>query len=87
MLSEAIAKIERENRQLKELLQRTYETVPKPRQCESCKYYVRHYGRQNGEYYRIYTGHCICGVPLGKRIGKSRPTLEDTCLCFEEGVC
>lgn len=84
MLSEAIEKLEQENAKLKELLKRTYENTPKPKQCDYCKHYIRHYGKKrDGSYYRIYTGHCICGVPTSKRKGKKEPTPEDTCLCFE----
>ena len=86
MLSEEIAEMERENRQLKELLQRSYETIQQVKQCENCKHYIRHYGRRDGLYYRLYTGHCVCGVPIHKRKGKSHPTPEDTCLCFEKGA-
>lgn len=64
-----------------------YENITKLKQCRNCKHYVQHYGKSgNGAYFRLYTGHCTCDVPMGKRKEKADPTLEDTCLCFQEGV-
>ena len=86
MLSEEIAKMERENRQLKELLQRVNESTAKPKQCKNCKYYIQHYGRSaDRQYFPVNFGHCICGVQIKKRRTKQMKP-EDTCLCFEEGV-
>ncbi len=67
MLSEQIAELELE----------------KPKKCEKCKYYIQHYGRTvTGVYFKLYTGHCTCGVPVKQRRGKKEPTPDDTCSCF-----
>lgn len=85
MLSEEIKKLEEENKRLKVLVGRIQEGIPRPKNCENCKNYIQHYGRDSwGTYYKIYRGHCRCDVPVKKRKGKSVPTPEDTCLCFEE---
>ena len=85
MLSEEIKKIEDENHRLKVLVGQMLDEIPRPRNCESCEYYVQHYGRDSwGTFYKIYRGHCRCGVPAKKRKGKSEPEPEDTCLCFKE---
>lgn len=84
MLSEQIAELELENEKLKEKLQQANEGIPKAKKCEKCKYYIRHYGRaSDGIYFNLYTGHCICGVPIKQRKGKKNPALDDTCSCFE----
>lgn len=85
MLSDELKKIEDENQRLKVLVQQMLGSVPKRKNCESCKHYIQHYGRNAwGTYFKINAGHCICEVPTKKRKGKSEPTPEDTCLCFEE---
>ncbi len=84
MLSEQIAELELENKELKELLKQVNEGIPKSKKCENCKFYIRHYGRaSNGVYFNLYTGHCTCGVPVKQRRGKKEPTPDDTCSCFE----
>lgn len=88
MLSEEIKKLEDENRCLKVMVGQMLEDLPRPRNCENCKYYVQHYGRDRwGTYYKVYIGHCMCNVPIKTRKGKSKPTPEDNCLCFEERNC
>ena len=85
MISEKVQELELENKQLRTLILRQQENIPQPKDCEHCKHYIQHYGRTGyGQYYRIYMGHCTCGVPAGKRKGKSKPIPEDTCLCFEK---
>jgi len=86
MLAEKIQALEYENAKLKELLKLQEEDVPKPKECGNCKFFIRHYGKQGGVYYKLYEGHCTCGVPIKQRKGKKNPTLEDTCTCFEETV-
>ena len=44
MLSEQIAELELENKELKGLLKQVNEDVAKPKKCEKCKYYIQHYG-------------------------------------------
>ena len=85
MLAEEIAKLEGENQRLKVLVNQMMGNIPKPKNCQNCKYYVRHYGKRNDVYYPLHFGHCICGVPIKERRGKKNPTLNDTCLCFKEG--
>ena len=75
---------EKENQKLKGIRQ-TSDDILKPMNCRHCKFFIQHYGKEKGIYFKIYAGHCTCGVPLGKRKGKSNLTPEDTCLCFEEG--
>lgn len=84
MLAEQIKKLEYENTKLKELLKLQEENIPKPKECGNCRYFVRHYGKLDGIYYKLYVGHCICKVPIKKRKGKKEPTVEDTCTCFQE---
>ena len=87
MLAEKIEKLEYENARLREILRLRTDSIPKPRECQNCKYYIRHYGRSNeGVYFKLHIGHCACGVSIGKRKGKGNPTPEDTCTCFEEGI-
>ena len=83
-LSEQIAELELENKELKELLKQVNEDVAKPKKCEKCKYYIQHYGRTvTGIYFKLYTGHCTCGVPIKQRKGKKELLPDDTCSCFE----
>ena len=88
MLSDKVQKLELENKRLATIIADiTKSDVPKPKYCEQCKHYIQHYGRDEyGIFFMLYTGHCTCGVPAGKRKGKSSPTSEDTCLCFEEKI-
>lgn len=87
MLAEEIEKLEYENAKLRELLKLQQEDIPKPKQCKNCKYFRQHYSRtEYGNYFKLYMGHCICGVPTGKRKGKKNPTPEDTCICFQENI-
>ena len=84
MLSEQIAELELENKELKEKLKQVNEGIPKLKKCEKCKYYIQHYGRDiNGVYFKIYIGHCVCGVTVKQRKGKTNPVPDDTCSCFE----
>lgn len=77
MLSEKIAELEVENIKFKNLLK------SKSKKCENCKYYIQHYGRTvTGVYFKLYIGHCTCGVPVKQRRGKKEPTPDDTCFCF-----
>lgn len=84
MLSEEIAKLERENSYLKALLEEIETNPAKMKNCTDCKFYRQHYCKQDGVYYKIYAGHCICGIPAKKRKGKKEPFPDDTCLYFEE---
>lgn len=86
MLAEKIQALEYENVKLKELLKLQEENIPKPKEYKNCRYFVRHYGKTDGIYYKLYEGHCTCKVPIKKRKGKKDPTLEDTCLCFKAGI-
>ena len=88
MLSDKVQKLELENKRLATIIADiTKLDVPKPKYCEQCKHYMQHYGRDEyGIFFMLYTGHCTCGVPAGKRKGKSSPAPEDTCLCFEEKI-
>ncbi len=36
-----------------------------------------------GIYFKLYTRHCTCGVPIRQRKGKKEPIPDDTCSCFE----
>lgn len=85
MLAEKIQALEYENVKLKELLKLQEENILKPKECGNCKYYIQHYGKSaGGIYFKLYTGHCTCGVPVRKRKGKKNPEPEDTCTCFQE---
>ena len=84
MLSQEIANLESENQRLKAQLARMGESIQKPKNCASCKYYVQHYMRVSGGYYPLHFGHCVCGVPIKERKGKKEPIASNTCLCFEE---
>lgn len=86
MLSQKVQELELQNRRMAVIIEDiTKSNVPKPKNCENCKHYIQHYYRtEYGAYYKLYTGHCICGVPTKKRKGKKNPTPEDTCLCYEE---
>ena len=86
MLSDKVQELELENKRLAVIIEDiTKSGVPKPKNCENCKYYKQHYCRDGyGTYYKVYTGFCTCGVPAKKRKGKASPTPEETCLCFEK---
>lgn len=85
MISEKVQKLELENKRLGELIVKINENIPKPKDCKNCRHYVQHYFKDEyGNFCMLYMGHCTCGVPIGKRKGKKHPSLEDTCLCFEE---
>lgn len=86
MLSQKVQELELENQRLATLLSDLIKSdIPKPKDCEHCQHYIRHYIRdKHGTFHGLYEGHCACGVPAGKRKGKTCPSPEDTCLCFEE---
>ena len=85
MISEKVQALELENKRLRTLILSQSESIPQPKDCEHCKHYIRHYGRDNyGTYFKLYSGHCACSVPARKRKGKKSPAPEDTCLCFEK---
>lgn len=86
MLSDKIRELELENRRLSKLIKDAVAAdIPKLRNCETCKYFRQYYCRDKyGTYYKVYTGHCMCGVPIKERKGKKMPTPEDTCTCFEK---
>lgn len=86
MLSDKVQKLELENKRLSTIITDiSREDIPKPKDCKGCKHYIQHYARSEyGTFFRLYTGHCTCGVPINKRKEKTNPTPEDTCLCFEE---
>lgn len=86
MLSEEIAKLESENRHLKALLEEIKVNPVKIRDCTHCRFYIQHYRRCGGAYYKIYAGHCTCEVPMKKRKGKKEPAPNDTCMYFEEKI-
>lgn len=94
MTLDAIAKLESENRILREALQELNQKMEnnehiKPKSCQYCKYYVQHYIKGgimfNKEYVPIYQGHCVAGVPM-KKGGKKEISPNDTCLYFELGT-
>ncbi|MCI9080598.1 MAG: hypothetical protein HFH68_17110 [Lachnospiraceae bacterium] len=86
MLSQKVQELELENKRLKIIIEDiTKSDAPKPKNCEGCEHYRQYYCRDKyGTYYKMYTGHCACGVTAGKRKGKTHPSPEDTCLCYEE---
>lgn len=85
MLANQVKELENENQRLKALLQKLREDIPKPKDCKHCEHYIQHYARNGyNDFHIVYMGHCVCGVPAGKRKGKKNPTPDDTCMCFEE---
>lgn len=86
MLSQKVQELELENKRLVMIIEDiTKSDVAKPKNCGNCKYYRQHYCRDRyGTYYGVYSGFCDCNVPVKRRRGKTKPTPEDTCLCYEE---
>lgn len=77
-----VRKLERENRELKEVIAELQEKASKrsvkPKACEFCKFYIQHYIKQNGRYIETNAGHCFHG-----RIKGRQPA--DSCKYFELG--
>jgi len=42
--------------------------------CETCAYFIRHYGKRNEKYYPLACGHCI--TPRVKRRAPKTPACE-----------
>lgn len=72
--------LEKENMELKKTIEILKVEVSskreKPQACEYCKFFRQHYALIDGEYRRIYAGHCARG-----RIKDRRP--DATCDYFE----
>lgn len=77
MLAKQVLELERENRDLREALERMGESTEgeKPRKCEYCKNYIQHYRKVANGYEPVYDGHCTAG-----RVKKRQA--DDTCKCF-----
>lgn len=94
MISSEVQRLEHENYLLRSALEEIQEKMnhnaaAKPKSCQYCKYYVRHYVKSccsaSERYIEIHEGHCIRGVPV-KRGGKKNPNPDDTCPYFEIGT-
>lgn len=91
MIAESVIRLEKENQELKDTVvelkaKLEQSAAGKPESCQHCKYFARHYVRnENGTYTQIYTGHCTCGVPISKG-RKKNPGMGETCPLFEAGT-
>ena len=83
MIAENVLKIEQDNERLREENERLRTLLgvelPKPENCELCKFYIQHYIRCGGQYAKTYSGHCTHGR------NKKRKPDEKGCKYFEAG--
>ncbi len=67
-LSQAIWEMEAENRRLRENYQKLLEELGreprKPMECKSCRFFMQHYVREDGRYFKTNSGHCTQGVRI-----------------------
>ena len=80
MLSNEVHRLEQENERLKQEVERLQiengALPPKKADCEHCKFFCKHYIRNEGGYHEIYSGHCIAGrIKVRKQ--------SDVCKLFE----
>ena len=84
-LSQSVSILEQENNRLNQEnaeLRRLLGTEPsKPKDCQSCKFFLQHYIYGGGNIYvKIDAGHCVCG----KRT-KDRKASDKNCQYFKLG--
>lgn len=83
MLAEDVLKMEKDNRRLRDENAKLREVLgmdlPKPMDCEHCRFFIQHYVRVGLQYAKTYAGHCGHG-----RIKDRKPD-EKGCKYFEAG--
>lgn len=79
MLAESVHQIEQDNERLRaeneELLG---EELPKPKNCEACRFYIQYYIKCGLQFTKTYAGHCTHG-----RIKDKKPDNKN-CQYFQE---
>lgn len=71
MLAENVLQMEQDNERLRaeneELRRLLGEDLPKPKNCEACKFYIQHYVRCGLQFTKTYAGHCVHGRNKDKK--------------------
>ncbi len=57
----------------KKLLEELGREPRKPMECKSCRFFMQHYVREDGRYFKTNSGHCTQGVRI-KYVNKSPET-------------
>ena len=73
-LEQNYIRIQEENARLRRALG---EDLPKPMDCEHCRFFIQHYVRVGLQYAKTYAGHCVHGR------NKNRKPDEKGCKYFE----
>lgn len=83
-LLDGVKELQRENYRLNEVIAELKKDlthkVDKPKSCNYCKYYIKHYAFYGGRYTEVNAGHCIRLNSTKTRKG------EDSCKYFDIGV-
>ncbi len=80
MLAENVLKMEKDNKRLRDENEKLREVLgmdlPKPMDCEHCRFFIQHYVRVGLQYVKTYAGHCGHG-----RMKSKKP--DERCKYFE----
>ena len=83
MLAENVLEMEKDNERLRHENAKLREVLgadlPKPMNCEACRFFIQHYVRVGLQYTKTYAGHCGHG-----RIRDKKPE-DKNCKYFERG--
>lgn len=71
MLAENVLEMEKDNERLRHENAKLREVLgtdlPKPMNCEACRFYIQHYVKVGFQYAKTYAGHCVHGRVRDKK--------------------